>query len=67
MSDGDYKLYSYKCPDCSYETVRKIPKGERKVRSWCRNCKQFLTAHTIKSITTSADRQVRTSKPKPLW
>jgi len=66
MADGDYKLYYYRCPDCGNETVRKIPKGERKVRGWCKTDKQFLTAYNVRSITNS-EREVRVSKPKPLW
>jgi hypothetical protein len=66
--DGDYKLYFYRCPDCGKEWTRKIPKGERKVRGWCSTpgCKHFVTAHNIKSITNS-EREVRVTKPKPLW
>jgi hypothetical protein len=66
MSDGDYKLYYYRCPTCGAESVRKIPKGERKVRGWCKTDRQFITAYNVKSITNS-EREVRVTKPKSLW
>lgn len=65
MSD-DYKLYFYRCPDCGSEWTRKIPKGERKVRGYCKTDRQFVTAYNVRSITNS-EREVRTNKIKSLW
>lgn len=67
MSDDDYKLYYYRCDECGgREWVRKIPKGERKVRGYCKEHRQFVTAYNVKSVTNS-ERAVRVTKIKPLW
>jgi hypothetical protein len=66
MFDGDYKRMFYRCPDCGSEWTRSAPRGERKVRGWCKTDKQFVTPYKTTS-TSSTERETRVTKPKPLW
>ena len=56
----------YKCPDCPTEFIATLEVGDRKMRRWCKNCKHFIYPDQVTSIKTT-QREVRVTKPKPLW
>jgi hypothetical protein len=66
MAEGDRKTCHYRCPDCGNEWMRSFERGERKVKGWCKPCKQFVTPfQTVHKTTT--ENNVRVMKPKSLW
>jgi RNase P subunit RPR2 len=36
------------------------------MRRWCKNCKHFIYPDQVTNIKTT-QREVRVTKPKPLW
>jgi hypothetical protein len=62
----DRRRCYYRCPDCGSEWTWTFPKGERKLRSWCKTCKHFVTPYQVTNTKTS-QVEARVIKPKSAW
>jgi hypothetical protein len=60
----DHKLCHYRCDCGATEFKIRLPRGDRKLRRWCKHCRKFIYPIAI-TRTTTTERELRTSTPRP--